>query len=448
MEKQNSLVKKFYDYILNYNLFTSNEELLVAVSGGVDSVVLFYLLKKLKFTFFVAHCNFHLRNSDSDEDEHFVKELCDENNIPLFIQHFDTKDYALKKKISIELAARELRYQWFNEICLQKNIKKLIVAHHANDNLETSLYHMIKGTGISGLRGMNNISSWGERYIIRPLLFATKEELVHYAKENNLQWREDYTNNDNTYARNLIRNEIIPKLKIINPNIEKNFYNTAERIYQTELFLQEQLEKIKEQYIRENKDFVKINVADLKKNKWFHTVIWELLKNYDFSYKQLTTLLTNSLTPRMISNKKYEIYDLNDKWIISPKKNYTITLQIFEKENTIIFDDVTIKKEEFNNINYKITKANNVAAIDADKLVFPLILRYWQEGDIFYPIGKKKFRKNVSDFLNDLKIILPMKKKVLVLENNGDIVWVVGLRLDDRYKITEKTEKIIEYKIF
>jgi tRNA(Ile)-lysidine synthase len=184
-----------------------------------------------------------LRAGDCDEDENFVRRLCEENKIPFFVKHFDTEKVAKERKISIELAARELRYEWFKEVCYKQNINTLVVAHHANDNLETALYHLVKGTGISGLRGMQNIMEWGEKKIIRPLLFATKDEIIDYARENNLRWREDYTNADNKFARNLIRNDIIPKLKTINPNLEKNFNDTAERIVHVELFFFEELKK-------------------------------------------------------------------------------------------------------------------------------------------------------------------------------------------------------------
>ncbi len=442
MEKQNSLISRF----INYNFFSHEEVFLVAVSGGVDSVVLFHIFTKLQLRFIVCHCNFHLREGDCDEDENLVRKLCKENNIPFLVKHFDTKKIAEEKKISVELAARELRYEWFKKICSEKNINSLVVAHHANDNIETALYHLVKGTGISGLRGMNNITKWGEKKIIRPLLFATKNEIIDYARENNLQWREDYTNADNKFARNLIRNEIIPKLKTINPNLEKNFYDTAERISHVELLFFEELKKIRRRYCHEDEGLFVIEVTELKKNKWFHTVMWELLKSYEFSYKEIGIFLRDSIEVRVIENKNYKLYDLGRTWVVSKKENLNIRKEVQDDEMKVEWQNMILERRDFN--KYEIVKDRCFAAVDADKLIFPLTLRFWREGDVFYPIGKNRFRKNVSNFLNDLKIILPKKKKVCVLENgDGKIIWVVGLRVDDRFKITDKTKKIVQYKI-
>jgi tRNA(Ile)-lysidine synthase len=443
MDKQNSLINR----LIKYNFFSNEEEFLLAVSGGVDSVVLFHIFTKLHLRFIVCHCNFHLRAGDCDEDENFVRRLCEENKIPFFVKHFDTEKVAKERKISIELAARELRYEWFKEVCYKQNINTLVVAHHANDNLETALYHLVKGTGISGLRGMQNIMEWGEKKIIRPLLFATKDEIIDYARENNLRWREDYTNADNKFARNLIRNDIIPKLKTINPNLEKNFNDTAERIVHVELFFFEELKKIRQRYCHEDGGLFFIEVDELKKKRWFHTVVWELLKDYGFSYKEIGILLEDSAEVRVIKNKDYELYYLGERWVISKKENLDERREIQEAEMKVEWQDMVLMRRDFQ--KYEIIKDGNIAAIDGENLIFPLTWRFWREGDVFCPIGKFRFRKNVSDFLNDMKIILPKKKKVRVLENgDGKIIWVVGLRLDDRFKITEKTKKIIEYKIY
>ena len=440
MEKQNSLITRF----VKNNLLPHGEKFLVAVSGGVDSIVLFHILKKLQYRFIVCHCNFHLREGDCDEDEKFVQQLCDNNGIPFLIKHFDTNAVAKREKISVELAARELRYAWFKEICFEKNIDKLVVAHHANDNIETVLYHLVKGTGISGLRGMTAISNWAGKKIVRPLFFATKEEIINYARKNNLQWREDYTNSDNKFARNLFRNDIIPRLKTINPNLEKNFYDTAERISHIELFFFDELKKIRNQYCHEDEGLFVVDVDVLKKNKWFHTVMWELLKDFDFSYRQIAILLEGEGGVRMVGNKNYELYDLGARWVVAAKEDLEGEKKIYENEMEIEWRGVTLQRKDLE--KYEIVKDSCIAAIDAEKLIFPLTWRVWHEGDVFCPIGKRRFKKNVSDFLNDLKIILPKKKKVCVLENgNGEIVWVVGLRLDDRFKVAEKTKKIVEY---
>lgn len=442
MEKQNSLISRF----IKNNFFSHEEEYILAVSGGVDSVVLFHIFTKLKLRFIVCHCNFHLRQGDCDQDENLVRQLCQQNNIPFLVKHFDTERISKGEKISVELAARELRYEWFKKVCYERDINTLVVAHHANDNLETALYHLVKGTGISGLRGMNNVTEWEGKQIIRPLLFATKDEIIDYARENNLQWREDYTNADNKFARNLIRNDIIPKLKTINPNLERNFNDTADRIAHVELFFFEQLNKIRQQYCHQDGSLFIIEVTELKKNKWFHTVMWELLKDYGFSYKEIGILVEDSTEVRVVNNKNYELYDMGTTWMVANKEDLCGERPINDDEIKVEWRDMILTRRDFQ--KYDIVKDSCIAAIDADMLTFPLTLRFWRQGDYFYPIGKLRFRKNVSDFLNDLKIVLPKKKKVCVLENgDGKIVWVVGLRIDDRFKITEKTKKIIEYKI-
>lgn len=427
-------------------LTTNNAQLLLAVSGGVDSVVLTHLVAQSGFDFRIAHCNFQLRGEESERDEQFVLALGKRYGKEVLIKRFDTEVFAAAHKMAIQEAARELRYAWFNTI---REDSWLVTAHHADDNIETMLMHLFRGTGIKGLAGIQPMQA--ERALIRPLLPFRKQELVEYAKTMQLDFVEDSSNSSDKYTRNFFRNQLIPTIKEIFPRVEENILHTIDHLNEAlEVYNQSvgvQLKKLK--LIKGHE--VHVPVLKWKQATPLHTLTWELLKPYGFTSAQTEEAIKlldasngsylQSPTHRLIRNRKW--------MIIAENANEQAAHIIIEQtDSEVRFADKTLKiqNSKFKSLNRAIPSAASEAFLDAAKIRFPLLLRKWKQGDYFYPLGMQK-KKKLSRFFIDLKLSAIDKEKVWVLEMDKKIIWVIGYRIDDRFKITDNTTNALQFVV-
>jgi len=440
------ILKKVELYIeKNKLLFPEKGKILVGVSGGRDSVALLDILIKLGYQCTVAHCNFHLRGEESDRDEKFVQQLSFNLNIPYYSVDFDTVNYAKQKNISIEMAARELRYSWFTSLAEKINAQAIAIAHHADDNVETLLMHLVRGTGLKGLTGISPKNG----LIVRPLLCCSRNEINEYIKNNNLSFIEDSTNQSVDFQRNKIRLQVIPLLEEINPSVKKVLSESIERFSEINTFYENAIEKIKKQLLTVDNDQLKINIDLLCKQASPKTILFEILHPYGFNESIVQDIekhlhdesgkIFYSPTHYLIKDRKYLI--ISNKI----KKNET-TFFITENDSEISFPiqlSITRKKKEQ---NFVISKDNRIIQIDASLIQYPLTLRRWTNGDTFFPFGMNR-QKKLSDFFIDQKLNLKQKAETWLLLSQNQIVWVVGLRLDNRFKITESTQEVLEIKM-
>ncbi|MEO6220763.1 MAG: tRNA lysidine(34) synthetase TilS [Ginsengibacter sp.] len=459
-----SLLNKFIDNIQEQNLFGSKDNLIVAVSGGVDSIVLCELCKQASFHFEIAHCNFQLRGEESERDQVFVKSLGEKYRADVFIKKFDTEKYAEGNKISIQVAARALRYGWFDELLKTSDSQQLatdnphrtpnivhptflLTAHHANDNIETLLMNFFKGTGIAGLKGI--LPKQGK--IIRPLLFAKKEELKKFAFENDLQFVEDSSNSSDKYTRNYFRNQLVPSIEKVFPEVEENLLHNIGRFREIEVLYRQGINLHKKSLIEKKENEVHIPVLKLLNTQPLVTVLYEIVKDYGFTAHQAEEIikLLKSDTGKYISSATYKIIK-NRKWIIIAPHNTlkASNILINESDREIEFINGKVKIETEVNHHNKITDSKAIALLDIDTITFPLLLRKWKQGDYFYPLGMKKksgalSKKKLSKFFIDQKMSLTEKEKVWVIESNKKIVWILNNRIDDRFKVTERTMNLL-----
>lgn len=440
------MLSRFLAYIEERSLFTANDKILLAVSGGMDSVVMSHLFYKSKFQFALAHCNFGLRGAESDEDELFVKKLAKKYKVPFYSDTFDTSAFAEKERISIQMAARLLRYQWFEKIVAEEKFTYVATAHHLNDTLETLLLNLVRGTGIAGLHGIppkNNKT-------VRPLLFANKDDIYEYVVENQLSWREDSSNQSTKYQRNLIRHEVIPVLKNINPTIEGSIKQTVEKVEAVERIFVSEIERVKKTLCTKSGDIIYISIVGLQQETEPLIKLAELIKEYNFSYVHSQDIF------QALEGEPGKQFESPTHTLVKDRKNLVITPKLLSK---FISANLDAEQSEFDNElfelkikslpaqGYKISSSPTFAALDKKNLTFPIKLRKWKEGDWFCPLGMKSNKKKISDFMVDEKIPLNLKDRVWVITSNGSVIWVVGHRIDDRFKITDKTEEVLEIKV-
>ncbi|MBI5219870.1 MAG: tRNA lysidine(34) synthetase TilS [Bacteroidia bacterium] len=440
------MLSDFKNYIQNFNLFEKNDNILLAVSGGIDSVVMLDLFIKAKYKCAVAHCNFLLREDESEQDEEFVRSLSKNYNLPFFTKKFHTEKYASQKGISVQMAARELRYAWFEKIRIRKGYDYIAAAHNQNDSIETFLLNITRGTGIKGLTG---IAPKAEK-IVRPILFATRENIITYCTENTLTYREDSSNYLLKYARNKIRHVVIPALKDINPGFEQTIPDTIQNINDAEKIYNSEIDKKKRQIVKPSGNHIYLNILKLKKLSPLATYLFEIIKEYNFNPHQVKDIIStmDSGSGKMIYSASHQLLKDRENLIIAPlnkntKTIYKITENTKKLSNPVglVFTKTSFEKE------FKIPKTNETACLDYYKLKFPLILRKWHDGDFFYPLGMKG-RKKISDFFIDNKISLIEKQNSWILVSDHKIVWLMGYRIDDRFRITKKTKRIYLIKKF
>ncbi|MFY0625038.1 MAG: tRNA lysidine(34) synthetase TilS [Reichenbachiella sp.] len=439
-----SLLSRFQKYINDQQLISGDEKLIIAVSGGVDSVVLCHLFSQLKKAFEIAHCNFGLRGEESETDEIYVRELAESYSVPVHVKKFQTDEYAKQHGISIQMAARDLRYDWFKKLTGQNTSALLATAHHANDQIETVFYNLAKGTGISGLRGIKAKS----QHIIRPLLFATKQEILEFANMNHLYWREDASNESDKYHRNHMRHHVIPELSKINPSLEKTLQRNIDRFQSLENLLFAKVQDVIENYGKMDSDVFSLKMDWFDLSKGGLVVLEELIKPYGFNNDQCQNIvdsLSNGTGNQFFSGTHKLSIDRGCILLQEVSNNEEISVVIQEGNESIVIDNqkLTLKR-----VDQKVEFENNAncAYLDFDKVHFPIFVRNWQKGDRFIPLGMKQ-EKKVSDFMIDEKIPLNLKKRLLLFESNNEIFWIAGHRISDRHKITPKTKKSLIIKL-
>ncbi|MGN6601031.1 MAG: tRNA lysidine(34) synthetase TilS [Ginsengibacter sp.] len=445
------LLKEFIQNIQQQNLFQKDELLLLAVSGGADSVALCELCFQAGFQFEIAHCNFQLRGEESERDERFVRQLGEKYWTKVFVKKFHTKEFAEENRISIQVAARKLRYEWFEELIrghsnsnstLMNVVPRFIVtAHHANDNIETLLMNFFKGTGIKGLQGILP----KKKKVVRPLLFAKKEEILSFLKENNLEFVEDSSNLSDKYTRNLFRNQLIPSIQKVFPQVEDNLINNIKRFGEIEVLYRQAIELHRENLVEQKGNEILIPVLKLLKAKPLKTIIYEIIKDYGFTAHQAEEVinLLNSESGKYISSSTHNIIKDRNWLIISPQNTLEAENILINKEDKEIeFELGKLVIKEKDSKLFKIPSSNKSVVIDRKEVKFPLLLRKWKQGDYFYPLGMQK-KKKLSKFFIDQKKSLVEKERMWVIESDKKILWIVGERIDDRFKITEKTKEVL-----
>jgi len=423
-----------------------DQHFLVTVSGGIDSVVMAHLFYASGLKFSLAHCNFQLRGEESLDDQKFVEALAAKMQVTHHVKNFETAAYANLHGISIQMAARDLRYSWFGELAKKHGYDCIAVGHNKNDVIETLLLNLSRGTGIRGLTGIRP----RHENIIRPLLFASRHEILKYASNNALQWREDSSNAETKYHRNKIRHTIIPAFETINPAFMQNVLETIGRLEQTEKILDHMLTQVKQTVWTVLPDRYLIDIEKLKEYPAIDILLFELLREFGVSQLSLASILGSfgSIPGKQFYTRTHCITRDRSHLIIT-KKMFPVEAETnIELETAHISHPIHLTFSTFEiAVAYKIPSERYCAALDADKVIFPLKLRGWKEGDRFYPLGLAGSKK-ISDFLINNKIPLPDKRQIWILETAGKIVWVVNHRIDDRFKITAETRKIllIEYK--
>jgi tRNA(Ile)-lysidine synthase len=440
-----NLLTQFISFINKENLFSEKDTLLLAVSGGVDSVALCELCHQAGYHFTIAHCNFKLREEESERDKNFVQQLAKKYNVPFLLKEFDTEKYAGEKKLSIQEAARELRYDWFSELIKKGEAKFLVTAHHLDDNIETMTMHFFRGTGINGLRGMLP----KQAHIVRPLLFARKQELKDFAAQHQLEFVEDSSNAQDKYTRNYFRNQLLPQAQQAFPRVEQNLEHNLYRFAEVETLYKQAVQQHKKKLLEQKGAETHISVLKLKKAVPLHTIAFEIIKDFGFSPQQTTEVIAlldsesgkyiQSATHRILKNRNWLIISL-----IQTQQPQTILIE--EPGAAIDFERGQLRLQAIPAKDIAISNNHFTACLDSKEIRFPLLLRKWKQGDYFYPLGMRK-KKKLARFFIDQKLSLADKEKTWVLETDKKIIWVVGMRIDDRFRITDSTKSVLKIEL-
>lgn len=434
------LLRSFHAYIEKERLFTSADRLLIAVSGGIDSVVLCELCHLSGFTFTLAHCNFGLRGEESRRDEAFVRSLAVRYDCNLLVKAFDTMAYAGEHHLSMQAAARDLRYTWFSRLVGEGNARYVATAHHRDDNIETMVMNFFKGTGIAGLRAMLP----GQGIVVRPLLFTGRAEIAGFAQERNLAWVEDSSNDEDKYTRNFFRHQLIPLVTKAYPAAISNLSDNIGRFREIELIYRNAIEQQKRRLLEQRGDELYIPVLKLKQARPLHTLLHEIISPYGFSPHQTEAVagLLDSGSGRYILSATHRI--LKDrKWlIVSPlDKTKAAIIPVEKGDPAILFERGQLLLRTEASV-HRLDQGPRVALLDATAVRYPLLVRKWKPGDYFYPLGMRK-KKKLSRFFIDQRLSLADKEKVWVVEADKRILWVVGYRIDDRFKVGPHAREVL-----
>ena len=432
------MLRQFENQVSNHFPFLQGKKLLLAVSGGLDSMVLVHLFQQLNYEIVVLHCNFQLRGLESFEDQQFIQEYSNTNAIPFVFTQFDTEAFAADFKVSIQVAARELRYSWFYEqLAIQKG-DFILTAHHADDNLETFLINLSRGTGLEGLIG---IPAQNEK-VIRPLLSFSRQQIEEYASVNKLKWREDSSNASDKYLRNKIRHHLVPLLKELNPNFISSFEKTQSFLSEAQELVDDAAIMVYQQVAREEGEDIYFDLVRLLQLPNYSSYLYQWLKEFGFTAWDDIYELVTSQSGKQVLAPYFRLIKDRDCLILSPLPS---------QENQQEFEIESLESKvkfplnlDFSTVSKIGVASNSTIFVDQDKLVFPLTLRHWNEGDVFQPFGMEGKSKKVSKLFKDEKLSLIDKEKIWLLCSNNQVVWVVGIRQDERFKIDPNSKKLLK----
>lgn len=435
-----TVVEQLLNHINRSSLCKTTDKILLAVSGGLDSMVMLHLLKNAGFTLAVAHCNFQLRGAESDGDEAFVAETCRQFNIPFHAKRFDTEAFAQQSAISIQMAARDLRYDFFQQIIMNIGYDYVATAHHFDDVIESVFLNLVRGTGIDGIRGI----AVKKENVIRPMMFATRDMIHAYAQSEGIRWREDASNDTDDYRRNFLRHQVLSKLKELNPSFTEKFRDTHDRLLGARAFAEAFIEDVRSSAMETRPNHsVTIEIAAIQKAPFPAVLLWELIKHLGFKYDQCKKIAVDHQPGKIFFTDTHQLVVDRSRYIIEGKQQKDFVTQLVQKgQQRVGHPPMCLLLTEVSADEFTLKKKPEIAQLDAARLKFPLTWRRWQSGDYFTPLGMR-VEKKVSDFLIDLKIPFNAKADVTVLESAGEIVWIVGYRISDRYKITEETRRVL-----
>ena len=429
--------RKVNKFILDNELFDKYDKLVVGLSGGADSVALMEVLLRLGYDCVAAHCNFHLRGEESDQDAEFVREWCKGRGVSLKTIDFDTYKYAEDNKISIEMAARDLRYNWFEELRVNHKADYIAVAHHQNDSIETLLINLIRGTGISGLSGIEPKNG----RVVRPLLAVNREDIENYLNTNYISYRTDSTNLQDIYTRNYIRLNILPAMQKLNPSVYDAMMRTANNL--------REVEKVYDAAIdADMREVVSNNLIDIEKLKVVaspKSLLFEILFPLGFTSSDIDDVWESvgATSGKIFFSQSHRLIRDRDFFIIDELEDISSQDGVYyiDRDDSIVTVPINMSVD-FKQAPVSIIKSSNYLFVDADKLTFPLVLRKWQKGDWFVPFGMKG-KKKLSDFFSDQKFSLKDKEDVWILASGDDVVWIVGHRSDNRFRISDETKSVL-----
>jgi len=438
------MLQDFSKHLYENLSYLVGKNLLLAVSGGVDSMVLLDLFRSLDMNISVAHCNFNLRKNASDLDEALVHDYCEKFNIKYFVNSFKTEEYASLNKQSIQIAARELRYDWFNDLCNDNAFDYILTAHHLDDSVETFLINFTRGTGIDGLLGIPEKN----QITVRPLLPFSRERIFNFAVENNIVWREDASNATTKYLRNKIRHEIVPVLKSQNAEFLSSFKQTVSNLSDANLLIKDACEFVSNQVFIDSDHVLELDINKLKTFKNYNLYLYQWLKAYEFKNWHEVYDLLNAETGKKILSRNYILLKNRNSLILENRKMLNSSFFLIFEDDKSLFLPISLIFERFesDNLNTLVLTKNEII-VDASQIIYPLKLRKWQLGDVFHPIGMKG-KKKVSKYFKDQKFSQFDKEDTWILENgNQEIIWIVGHRMDERFKILNNTTNKLKIEL-
>jgi tRNA(Ile)-lysidine synthase len=430
------MLEKFQIHLQSNFSFLTGKKLFLAVSGGIDSMVMVHLFQQKSYSIAIAHCNFQLRGIESFEDQQFVEEYAVSHQIPIYTKEFDTKSFAEDYKLSIQVAARELRYDWFYELLETENYDFILTAHHADDNLETFLINLSRGTGLEGLTGIPQQND----KVIRPLLNFSRQEIEEYAKNNSLLWRDDSSNASDKYLRNAIRHDLVPILKKINPNFLSAFQKTQSFLQQSQAMVEDASEMIYQQVAKETENEIHFDLDKLKQLPNYASYLYQWLKEFGFSDWNVITNLVESQSGKQVFSSQYRLLKNRNFLILSPLEEISSEEFWIDKNQKEVKIPLNLSFCKVTDIT---ASSNSSIFVDENKLKYPLQIRKWKDGDVFFPFGMNGQSKKVSKFFKDEKLSLIEKEKTWLLCSDNQIVWVIGVRADERFKIDTTTTQIV-----